>query len=90
VVRWVEPVDAPPIFPRTFDYVICLKVKELVAGSSTIISVRDVIDVAFVFTPELLQHFWTDVTGMTRVYFTRSPSTLPLSVSVVESYPCHI
>jgi len=90
VVRWVEPVDAPPICPRTFDNAIHSKVKELVAGSSTIISVQDVIDVAFIFTPQLLQSFWTDVVGMTRVYFTRSPSTLPFSVSVVQSYPCHI
>jgi len=40
VVRWVEPVDAPPICPRTFDNVIRSKVKELVAGSSTIICSR--------------------------------------------------
>jgi len=58
-----------------------------VAGSSTIISVQDVVDVAFVFTPELLQHFWTDVASMTQLYFTQSPTHLPFSVSIIKSYP---
>ncbi len=90
VVQWIEAVDAPPLCSRQFDNVVRSKVKELVVGKTEQINAQDVVDVAFVFTPEVLQHFWTDVAGMKQVFFTRVPNHAPFSPIVVDSYPSRI
>jgi hypothetical protein len=90
VVQWVEPVDAPLLCPQQYDNVLQSKVKELVARTMTTINAQDVVDMAFVFTPELLQHVWTDVSGMKQVYFTRLLDNIPFSPITVESFPCHL
>ncbi len=90
VVVWIEAVDAPPLCSRTYDNLIRSKVKELVVGTQTRINSNDIIDIAFVFSPDALEQYWPDVAGMKRVYFTRVHGHVPFSPIIVDSYPSRI
>jgi len=90
VVVWIEAVDAPPLCSRTYDNLVRSKVKELVVGTQTRINSNDIIDIAFVFSPDALEHYWPDVAGMKRMYFTRVHGHVPFSPIIVDSYPSRI
>ncbi len=93
VVWWVESSTAPPLCPETFENLHRCRGREVFEDLSSMTSLHhdDVADIAFVFTADLLEHFWIDVAGMNHVFFTRQPHHQPFSfVDVTESYPSRI
>jgi hypothetical protein len=90
VVWWEEPDNAPPLDPLLFPNLQRSQFVELAPGDSSTILSNDVHDIAFVFRAETLEHIWTDLAGMSRVFFTRHLDHVPYSCHVVESYPCRL
>ncbi len=90
VVWWEEPDSASPLDPKIFPNLLRGRFIELSPQASSVILCNDVLDIAFIFKAEVMEHFWTDLAGMSRVFFTRSPDHMPFSSLVVESYPCRI
>jgi hypothetical protein len=89
VVWWEEPNNAPPLDPSLFPNLQRSQLAELVPRASSIISCNDVHDIAFVFWVEIIEHTWTDLAGMSRVFFfTRSFNPVPFRCHIVKSYPC--
>jgi len=89
---WTEPTNPPPICQNLFPNVLMSRLRELSSSDTTpsVIHCESVVDVAFVFAVEVLEHMWTDTSGMTKVFFTRIPSHIPFSLCVSESYPSRI
>jgi hypothetical protein len=48
------------------------------------------IEIAFVFSADMLEEFWVDFAGMTHVFFTRAENHSSFSSVVAESYPNRI
>ncbi len=92
VVWWRERVAAPPLCPNAHENLLRCKVKEVSADDSatSVIHCSCVVDVAFVFSSDDLEHVWTDVAGMSKVYFTRAMHHVPFSFTVSESYPSRV
>ena len=90
VVWWEEPDNALPLDPRLFPNLQRSHFVELVPQASSIILCNNILDLAFVFRAEVMENMWTDLAGMSRVFFTRHPGHVPFSCHVVESYPCRI
>jgi hypothetical protein len=90
VVWWEEAESTLPLDPRMFPNILRARFIELSPQASSVILFNDVLDIAFIFRAEVTENFWTDLAGMSRVFFTRSPAHLPFSSLVAESYPCRI
>jgi hypothetical protein len=92
VVWWRETNKAPSVCPNLYQNVVRSRVREIYADESatSVIPCESIVDIAFVFSAEVLEHIWTDVGGMTRVFFTRTMNHIPFSLNVSESYPSRI
>jgi len=90
IVWWEKSEVAPPLCPVTYGNLHRCKVEELFEGDVGSINHRDVIDIAFVFFPDLLEQFWVDIAGMTNVFFTRVENPISFSALVLGSYPHRI
>jgi hypothetical protein len=89
IMWWIERDNGPPLCPDMFRNILECKVIELHPSLESIVWYDDVVDVAFVFRPEVLEKVWTDVAGMSRVFFTRSPTNI-CHCPVYESFPCRL
>ncbi len=70
IVWWSGRDDAPALCPVLYENLHRCRARELFEDSTTtIINPGDMIDVAFVFTADLLEQFWVDVAGMSNVFF---------------------
>lgn len=88
VVLWRESNDAPPLCLQLHKNLLRSNVRELYAeAASSVILCSNVVDIAFVFQAEVLEHFWIDISGMTRVLFMRSAGHVAFSPNVVEIFP---
>jgi len=91
VVWWSEVTEAPPICPNTFPNLLQSNIVEISAEHATsVIHCNDITDIAFVFTAEVIEHWWTDLAGMTRVFFTRATNHVSFNPNVLESYPSRV
>jgi len=90
VLWWIPPVQAQPLCPNRFVNLLKCKVVELSPSTSSVINNDNVVEVAFVFSAEMLEEMWVNCAGMTQVFFTRQPNHCPFSVVVSESYPRRI
>ncbi len=57
---------------------------------SSSVKESQVIDIAFVFSAEFLEHVWVDYYCMSHVFFTRMEIHLPFSITVDERNPNRI
>jgi hypothetical protein len=64
----------------------CTGPEELFEGEGCIIHHSDIIDVAFVFSPDVLKQFWVFIAGMTNVFLTQVENYVCFSTLVLESY----
>jgi (2Fe-2S) ferredoxin len=90
IVWWEKGEASPPLCPVMYENLHRCKVEELFEGEGCIIHHSDVIDVAFVFSPDFLEQFWVDIAGMTNVFLTRVDNHVCFSAAVLESYPHRI
>ena len=68
---WRERTDAPPLCPNLHENVLRCKVKEVSVDEfvTSVIPCGSVVDLAFVFSVDAIEHVWTDVAGMSQVFF---------------------
>jgi hypothetical protein len=80
VVWWVESDAPPPLCPILFQNVLRSQFIKLFPDSESVIISDDVVDIAFVFGAEILENKWTDLAGMSRVFFYKisQPQTVQL------------
>jgi hypothetical protein len=91
VVWWSEVSEGAPMCPNTFPNLLQSKIIEISADDSTsVICCSDINDVAFVFSAEIIEQWWADVSGMSRVFFTRDRDHVPFNPNVIESYPSRV
>jgi hypothetical protein len=90
VVWWIEPAVATPLCPEKFENLLKCRVQELSKDVSSVICHDDVMDIAFVFSADILEELWVDVAGMTCVFFTRCENHRPFSPEIADSYPSRI
>jgi hypothetical protein len=87
---WKEKMNSLPICPNAYQNIVRSRLRELSpaeSGTCSVIHCNDVVDVAFVFSAEVLEHMWTDLAGMTKVFFTRILNHIPFSLTITKSYP---
>jgi hypothetical protein len=90
---WKEKMNSPPICPTAYQNIIRSRLRELSPAESatSVIHSNDVVDVAFVFSAEVLENMWTDLAGMTKVFFyENTESYYPFSLTITKSYPSRI
>jgi hypothetical protein len=68
VVWWEEPYSCSPLNPKIFPNLLRSRLIELSPKNSSIILCNDVLDILFIFKAEVIEHIWTDLAGMTRVF----------------------
>jgi hypothetical protein len=89
---WKEKANAPPICPNAYQNILRYRLRELYPADSctSVIYCHSVVDVAFIFSAEVVEHVWPDLAGMTKVFFMRQPNHLPFSLHVIDSFPSRI
>jgi hypothetical protein len=64
VVWWMPPVLPQPLCPIKFENLHKCRGQELSPSTSSVIKRNDVIEIAFVFSAELLEELWVDFAGI--------------------------
>ncbi len=82
VVWWVESDVAPPLCPDVYPNLLRSNFTELFAEDASFITFEDVIDLAFIFRAEVLENVWTDLAGMSRVFFFQDLPTIHHSAPI--------
>jgi hypothetical protein len=86
IMWWIEHDNGPPLCLDMFRNILECKVIELHPSLESIVWYDDVVDVAFVFRPEVLEKVWTDVAGMSRVFSHGLPPTY-VTVQFMKASP---
>jgi hypothetical protein len=90
VVWWLSPVLPQPLCPIRFENLHKCRAQELSPSAFSVIKHSDVMEIAFIFSAEILEELWVDFAGITHVYFTRQQNHHAFSTLVPESYPNRI
>ncbi len=62
--------------PEKFENLHRCRARKVSPGASCIINHDALIEIAFVFSTEILEEFWLDFAGMMHVFFTRTESKI--------------